>query len=97
VVFEALIAGLVRRVVVLAGSVSEATKFDGEWDVGVAVTHLKGTVSHFRLNNWFRTADELPGYPGSTYSRTWRGPTSALSEPDGVVTSLIGPFNRTLM
>lgn len=96
VIIELIIAGTVRRAVEAAIRVSDATGYDGGWDVGVAVTNLSGAVSYFRINNWWVDAEELPPYPEDTYRETWTGSTEELRDADAVVELLVGPLNRVL-
>lgn len=96
VIIELIIGGTVRRAVEAAVRVSDATGYEGPWDVAVAVTSLRGKVSYFRLNNWWVDAHELPPYPEDTYREGWSGPTAELRDVDAVVERLVGPLNRTL-
>lgn len=96
VAFEILIGGLVRRVIDLAGVVSGDTGFTGDWEVGVAITDLRGCVSHFRMRGLMVDREDCPPYPEDSYERTWRGSTADLAAPDGIVARLVGPLNRAL-
>lgn len=97
VAIELIIGGLVRRALETCVAVTEATGYQGRWDVGVAVNHLAGTVSHFRLKNWWVDREDTPTYPDDEYRRTWSGTTSELRQDvDAVVERLVGPLNRTL-
>ena len=96
VIFEILIGGLVRRVVDLAAVVSGDTGFTGDWEVGVAVTDLRGCVSYFRMKGWMVDREDCPPYPEESYERTWRGSAADLAAPDGILARLVGPLNRVL-
>ena len=97
VIFEIIVGGSVRRAVEAAIRVSDATGYEGTWDVGVALTNLAGAVSYFRMANWWVDADDLPPYPEDTYRRTWAGTAAELRRgPDSVVDRLVGSLNRTL-
>lgn len=96
VIMEVIVAGTVRRAVEAATAVSDATGYEGRWDMGVAVTNLDGAVSFFRSDNWWVDREDLPAYRSTDYRRTWTGATSELRDPDAVVERLVGPLNRTL-
>jgi len=96
VAFEVIIGGLVLRVAHLAAVVSADTGFTGDWEIGVAVTNLRGCVSHFRLTNWMVDAADLAPYPDDFYERTWRGSAADLGDPTPIVVRLVGPLNRVL-
>ncbi len=96
VAFEILIGGLVRRVIDLADVVSGDTGFTGDWEVGVAITNLRGCVSHFRMKGWMVHREDCPPYPEDSYERTWRGSATDLAVPDGVLARLVGPLNRAM-
>lgn len=97
VIFELIIGGTVRRALEAATRVTDATGYEGTWDVGVELTHLGDAVSYFRLANWWVDLEDLPPYPDETYRRTWTGGAAELrTEPDAVVDRLVGSLNRTL-
>lgn len=97
VIFELIIGGAVRRALEAAIRVSDATAYEGTWDVGVALTNLAGAVSYFRMANWWVDVEDLPPYPEDTYRRTWTGTAAELrADPDAVVDRLVGSLNRTL-
>jgi hypothetical protein len=96
VAFEILIGGLVRRVIDLAAVVSGDTGFAGDWEVGVAITDLRGCVSHFRMKGWMVDREDCPSYPEDSYERTWCGSAADLAARNGVVARLVGPLNRAM-
>lgn len=96
VVLEILIGGLVRRVLDLAAVVSSETGFTEDWDVAVAVSHLKGCISHYRMKCWMVDPEDCAPYPDDSYERTWRGSAADLNAPDPIVGRLLGSLNRTL-
>ncbi len=94
VVFEALIAGLTRRLVITASVVAQEGGYFGPWSLGLALSNLRGAVS------WF-TSENLLGH-GVAYSESdYRMTTEASFEdlrarPDDVVERLFGRLNRAL-
>ncbi len=97
VIMEIIVGGTVRRAVEAAIRISDVGRYEGTWDLGVALTNLAGAVSYFRIANWWVDADDLPPYPEDTYRRTWTGTTADLrGDPDAVVDRLVGSLNRTL-
>jgi hypothetical protein len=96
VIFEVLIGGLVGRVVDLAAVISDDTGFVGDWEIGVALTNLRGAVSHFRMDNWWMDAEDCTPYPDFGHERTWRGSAEELVQPASIVARLLGPLNRVL-
>lgn len=96
VAFEILIGGLVRRVLDLGSVITTDAGFMGDWEVAVGISHLRGTVSHFRMRGPLVDVDDCPPFPESHYERTWRGAAAELATPDPIVARLLGGLNRTL-
>lgn len=97
VIIEVVIAGLVLRVGLAVAAVTQATGFDGTWDVGMRLAGISGAVSHFRLDNWWVDREELPPYPDATYERVAVvQATEVLAAPEVLAERLFGALNRTL-
>jgi hypothetical protein len=76
-VFESLILGLTKRLVLIAAVVAETADYLGQWDLGIAVTGLRGLVSWRRVQ-----AGEIWGpspSPRTTTARPFGSPTSVWS------------------
>jgi hypothetical protein len=94
VVFEVLIAGLTRRVLVAAAVVAKQGGYLGPWVVGLAVTNLRGAVSYYATQNIVGQA--FP-YSEDGYRATTEVSFDALQgDPDRVVDQLFGRLNRAL-
>ncbi|MDP8930742.1 MAG: ATP-binding protein [Actinomycetota bacterium] len=95
VAIEAAILGLTKRLMLIAGNVAETCDFRGSWDVGVAVTGLRGKLSA-RL---WETGNRLVAAPYSedehfeTVRVTWDELTQ---DPDRVVDRLLRALNLAL-
>ena len=95
VVFESLILGLTKRLVLIATAVAETTDYLGRWDFGIAVTGLRGLVS-WRLVQRGDTWVAAP-FSEDDYRRTVRVTYERLAkEPDSIVEDLTGQLNRAL-
>ncbi len=94
VALDGLIAGLTRRLVVTASLVASSGRYFGPWVLGLAVTSLRGAISHFENQNL--TGRAVP-YSESEYRMTTEASFEALhDDPDGLVERLFGPLNRAL-
>jgi hypothetical protein len=94
-VFETLILGLTKRLILIAAAVAETTDYLGQWDLGIAITGLRGLVS-WRL---VQRGDTLTAAPFSEdgYRETARVTYERLAnEPDSIVEDLTGRLNRAL-
>jgi hypothetical protein len=93
-VVEALTLGLMKRLVLAAVAVADATAYFGQWDLGVAGTGLRDVVS-LRL---IQTTDEDPTpFSEDEYRETTRVTYERLTkDPDGIVEELTGQLNRAL-
>ncbi len=90
---EAVILGLTKRVVLIAGVIAATTRYLGSWDFGIAITRLRGCQSD-RLRQ-----EGLEGTPFSEddYRQTVRVTHERLAnEPDSIVEDLTGRLNRAL-
>jgi hypothetical protein len=94
-VFESLILGLTKRLVLIAAVVAETADYLGQWDLGIAVTGLRGLVSWRRVQ-----AGEIWGaepFSENDYRQTVRVTYERLvKEPDSIVEDLTGRLNRAL-
>lgn len=91
VVFPALIAGLIMRVIQVAGRITELTGFVGTWDIATAATGLRGTTPH--TDGWHTG----PAYSGDSYQRAVSADTVQLvSTPRAVADPLAGGLLRGL-
>jgi hypothetical protein len=94
-VFETLILGLTMRLVLIAAVVAETADYLGQWDLGIAVTGLRGLVS----SRLVRRGDMWAATPFSEddYRQTVRVTYERLvKEPDSIVEDLTGRLNRAL-
>lgn len=92
VVFEELIVGLSKRVILTAKSVADAAGYYGSWDFAVAITNLHGALS-FELT---RHGGGTP-YSGVEYRSSARTTYQQLSEdPNSVVNALVSLLGRGL-
>lgn len=93
VIFEELILGETRRVVLVAANLAREVGYFGSWGFAVGVTNTKGAVSY-----WSR----MLLTPGRRYSEQayMNGAVTTFEEmeqdPNAVVRSLLGMFNRAL-
>jgi hypothetical protein len=93
-VFETLILGLTKRLVLAAATVADATVYLGQWDLGVAVTGIRGLVS-WRLMRHIG-AERTP-YSDEDYRETVRVSYERLvKDSDSIVEELTGRLNRAL-
>jgi len=94
VLFDELIAGLVYRVVQLAGDIAEVSNYHGAWALGVAVTGARGRVAWLLAKNFMATA--IP-YSDDEYRSLIRASSQELQDEPGLVTDrLVGRMLRTL-
>jgi hypothetical protein len=94
-VFESLILGLTKRLVLIATAVAETTDYLGQWDFGIAITGLRGLVS-WRLVQRGDTWAAAP-FSENDYRQTVRVTFERLvNEPDSIVEDLTGRLNRAL-
>jgi hypothetical protein len=94
-VFESLILGLTKRLVLIATTVADTTDYLGSWDFGIAVVGLSGLVS-WRL---VQRGDAWAATPFSEddYRQTVRVTYERLvKDLDSVVEDLTGRLNRAL-
>jgi hypothetical protein len=94
-VFESLILGLTKRLVLTAATVADTTDYLGSWDFGVAAVGLSGLVS-LRLvqrgDMWAATP-----YSDQDYRQIVRATHERLvKDPDSIVEDLTGQLNRAL-
>jgi hypothetical protein len=93
-IFESLILGLTKRLILLATAVAETTDYLGQWDFGIAVVGLRGMVSWRRVQrgDW----DPTP-FSEDDYRETVRATYEQLvKDPDSIVEDLTGRLNRAL-
>ena len=96
VAFEALIAGLTMRVLLVAGEVVAATGYGGSWDLGLAVTNLRGCHAYSLHNQFGGRFLDVP-YSADVYEQTVRVESDALvRSPVEVLESLYGRLHRGL-
>jgi len=94
-VFESLILGLTKRLLLVAAAVAEAGDYLGQWDFGIAITGLRALVSS-RLVQRGDTWAAAP-FSEDDYRRTVRVTYERLiNEPDSIVDDLTGRLNRAL-
>jgi len=94
-VFETVIIGLTKRLVLVAHVVADTTGYLGSWDFGIAVTGLRGLISS-RLVQQGDTWAATP-FSEDTYRQTTRVPYERLvKDPDGIVADLTGRLTRAL-
>jgi hypothetical protein len=94
-VLDGLIVGLTKRLVLVTAVVADTANYLGSWDLGVAVTKLRGLQSLTMV----RAGHSLAAAPYSEndYRQTVRVTYERLtSDPDAVVEDLIGRLNRAL-
>lgn len=95
-VIEALIAGLTLRTLLAAAAVAEATRYNGAWDLGLAVTNLRGGHA-FSLHEVFGSRHQDVPYSAASYEQTVRVDTETLTAaPLDVLESLYGRLHRGL-
>ena len=93
--FEALIAGETYGAVRLAGDVSAATGYGGEWVFGVGVTHAGGASSWIKTQNFFD--GDAAAYPDESYEQFARASVVEIQDAPGSVTRrLVGRLLRSL-
>ncbi len=96
VAFEALIAGLTVRVLLVAGEVVATTGYGGSWDLGLAVTNLRGCHAYSLHNQFGSRFLDVP-YSADVYEQTVRVESDALvRSPVEVLESLYGRLHRGL-
>jgi hypothetical protein len=94
VVFERLIVGVCRQFLAIAVAVSDASKYLGSWDFGVAITGLGGGVSSEIARNFASTATP---YAADDYRGSSRSSLEELrSRPSVVADRLVGQLVRAL-
>jgi hypothetical protein len=94
-VFESLILGLTKRLVLIAVTVAETADNLGPWDFAIAVVGLSGLVSCRlvqRGDNWAATPFSEPGYRETVRATHER----LVKDPDSIVEDLTGRLNRAL-
>jgi hypothetical protein len=95
VVFEVIVMGLAKRIVVAALEVSNAMQYLGSWDLGLAVEGLRGCVS-YELSERRFGGTAVP-YSADEYRRVLRVTVEDMERGvDSVVRGLTGSLNRTL-
>ena len=93
-IVDVLVAGLTARFFAVMGGLYAAGGYLGPVDVGLAVTGLRGGISHV-MNRRFG-ADPSP-YDKDQYRRTDRFSAPALSsDPRGAASKLVLPLARTI-
>lgn len=93
-IFDGLIAGLTARFLAILGGLYIAGGYVGQVDVGLAVTGLRGGISH-ELGN--RLGVDPTPYDKDLYRRTERLSASMLSsDPRGAARNLVMPLLRTI-
>lgn len=96
VAFEPLIAGLTMRVLLVAGEVVTSTGYGGSWDLGLAVTNLRGCHAYSLHNRFGGRFLDVP-YSADVYEQTARVESDALvRSPVEVLESLYGRLHRGL-
>ncbi len=90
---EAVILGLTKRVVLIAGVIAATTHYLGSWDFGIAITKLRGCQSALLMQG----AWEGVPFSEDDYRRSVRVTNERLvKEPDSIVEDLTGRLNRAL-
>jgi hypothetical protein len=93
-VFESLVLGLTKRLVLIAATVADAADYLGSWDFGIAVVGLSGLVSCRLVQQGDRQAAP---YSEEDYRHTVRVTYERLvKDPDSIVEDLTGQLNRAL-
>jgi hypothetical protein len=96
VAFEAAIAGLTIRVLLVAAEVVATTGYGGSWDLGLAVTHLRGCHAYSLHNQYGSRFIDVP-YSADSYEQVVRVDSDALvRSPVEVLESLYGRLHRGL-
>lgn len=94
VLFVELVAGLTWRVARAALTVAETAEYYGAWDLGLALTNMRGVQAYNK--NWLRRASAT-AYSKDEYRRTSRVSYEQLAgDLKGVVTRLAEPLGRAL-
>jgi hypothetical protein len=94
-IFESLILGLTKRLVLIAATVADTADYLGPWDFGIAIVGLSGLVS-LRLVQRGDTWAATP-YSEEDYRETVRATHERLvKDPDSIVEGLTGRLNRAL-
>ncbi len=83
---DVVVAGLVLRVVETARTVADTTGFFGSWQFGVALTNMRGAVSHEASMNFMANPS---GFSESTYRRTCAATYEDLTTDVVAVASLL--------
>lgn len=92
VFFEQLVVGLCHSLLALLRQIAEETGYWGSWDLGVAVTDLRGAVSWFYVKSFRSTG---PGYSDAGYRMTTRTTfEEASSRANAVADRLLGRIIR---
>lgn len=92
VVFEELVVGLTKRVVLAAKVISDTSSHYGSWDFAIAITKLRGTRSYELSRHGSGTR-----YSGEEYRNNTRASYAQLSDdPNRIVDELVGQFGRGL-
>jgi hypothetical protein len=95
-VIERLIVGHIRKVLTAVVLCSAAASYLGSWDVGVAVTRLRGAHSWELAQTWDYPI-EVVTYGGDDYRETIRLTLERLKvDRDGIVRDLYSPLSRGL-
>lgn len=96
VAFEALIAGLTSRVLLTAAEVVATTGYGGSWDLGLAVTNLRGCHAYSLHDKFGGRFLDVP-YSADSYEQAVRVDSDALvRSPIEVLESLCGRLHRGL-
>jgi hypothetical protein len=94
-VIDVLIMGLTKRLVLVTKVVADTANYLGSWDLGVAVTRLRGLQSYTLLRAGQEWA--APPFSEDDYRQTVRVTYERLTgDPDAVVEDLTGQLNRAL-
>jgi hypothetical protein len=93
---EGLVIGLLRQVLRATRTVAMTSSYLGSWDVGIAISKLKGTLSYEILAR-NRTVIDAWRYSDDDYMATVRVSREHLAaDPAGIVRRLYGPLSRGL-
>jgi hypothetical protein len=91
VLVDAVVTGLVKRIVLAANVVSVECGYLGSWDFGVALTRLRGSISFDRN----RRLEDAPVYSEDEFKETTRGTHEEVFQAsDAVVLRLVGRLRR---